>query len=164
MRTLMNSQMNQNHQSGAVLIVGLMILLLTTMVAISSMQNSNLQEKMASNSQEANRAFQAAESASDSQLNNIMGEGFNWILTAAVNQYLSDGTNWPTTTVSLSDDDISTGLQLRTISEDNTTCGNSITAEAGASTIPCYLHQLTTTASLDGSNATLTVVQGFTTR
>ena len=165
MRTLTHAGFGQRHQQkGAVLIIGLMILLLSTLIALSSMQNSNLQEKMASNSQLANRALQSAESASDSHLNDIMSSTNDWILTSAINQLLANGTNWPTTSVDVGDSGISTNLQVRTIAENDTTCGNSITAEENSNTIPCYLHQLTTTATVTGTNAAVSIIQGFTTR
>ena len=50
-------------QQGAVLIVSLVILLVITMLAIGSMQNTMLEEKMAGNSSDRNLAFQSTESA-----------------------------------------------------------------------------------------------------
>lgn len=50
-------------QKGAVLVVSLIILLLMTLVGITAMQVSTVQEKMASNLREQNIAFQAAEAA-----------------------------------------------------------------------------------------------------
>ncbi len=51
------------HQRGAVLVVSLIILLIVTMIAVSSMQGTVLQEKMAGNSLDRNLAFQTAESS-----------------------------------------------------------------------------------------------------
>ena len=56
-------QSNAAHQSGAVLIISLIMLLLLTVLATSGMQNTSLQEKMAGNLRDKNLAFQAAESA-----------------------------------------------------------------------------------------------------
>lgn len=50
-------------QRGAVLAVSLMILLVMTMIGISGMRGTVLQERMASNTKDRNQAFQAAESA-----------------------------------------------------------------------------------------------------
>ena len=50
-------------QEGFVLIVGLVILGLLTMLALSSMRDTTLQEKMAGASRDSGLAFQAAESA-----------------------------------------------------------------------------------------------------
>jgi len=51
------------HQSGAVLIVTLIMLLLMTLIGVGSMQSTSLEEKMAGNMRDKSLAFQAAESA-----------------------------------------------------------------------------------------------------
>lgn len=51
------------HQSGAVLIVSLIMLLLLTIIGVTGSQVTGLEEKMAGNSKDYNLAFQAAESA-----------------------------------------------------------------------------------------------------
>ncbi len=51
------------QQSGVVLIVGLIMLLLLTIIMISALQVTALEERMAGNLQNSNIAFQAAESA-----------------------------------------------------------------------------------------------------
>ena len=60
--------MNRNvyvlgRQQGAVLIVGLSMLLLLTVIGLSSIRGSELQERMAGNMRDHNQAFQAAEAA-----------------------------------------------------------------------------------------------------
>lgn len=50
-------------QSGLVLVVSLIMLLLLTLIGVSGMQTTALEEKMASNSRDQNIAFQAAEAA-----------------------------------------------------------------------------------------------------
>ena len=50
-------------QTGAVLVTALIYLLVLSMVGISSMRGTAMEERMASNSWEHSRAFQAAESA-----------------------------------------------------------------------------------------------------
>jgi Tfp pilus assembly protein PilX len=50
-------------QSGITLIISLVLLLLLTIIGVSSMKVSNLQEKMAGNDRDRNLAFQAAEAA-----------------------------------------------------------------------------------------------------
>lgn len=51
------------QQSGAVLVVSLIMLLLLTIIGVTSMQTTSLEEKMAGNMRDRNLAFQAAESA-----------------------------------------------------------------------------------------------------
>ena len=52
-----------NRRNGAVLIISLIILLLLTIIGMTAIQTTLLEEKMAGNLQEQNIAFQAAESA-----------------------------------------------------------------------------------------------------
>jgi type IV pilus assembly protein PilX len=51
------------HQSGAALIIGLLLLLVLTVLAISGMSTSTLELQMAGNQQYSERAFQAADTA-----------------------------------------------------------------------------------------------------
>ena len=51
------------RQSGAVLVISLVILLVITLIGVAGMNTSVMQERMAANAQNANRAFQAAESS-----------------------------------------------------------------------------------------------------
>jgi type IV pilus assembly protein PilX len=53
----------RSRQSGVTLIVCLVFLLLLTLIGVSSMQNANLQEKMAGSVKLRNESFQMAESA-----------------------------------------------------------------------------------------------------
>ncbi len=52
-----------SHQSGAVLIVSLIILLLLTLLGVTSIRTTTMEEKMAGNMRNRDLAFQAAESA-----------------------------------------------------------------------------------------------------
>jgi type IV pilus assembly protein PilX len=56
-------------ERGAALIMSLVILLILTVLGITAMGTSSLEQKMAGNTQEANRAFQAAESGLNQALN-----------------------------------------------------------------------------------------------
>lgn len=49
------------NQRGAALVTALVLLTIVTLLAITSMGTNTLEEKMAANSQEVNRAFQTAE-------------------------------------------------------------------------------------------------------
>jgi type IV pilus assembly protein PilX len=53
----------RQRESGAVLIIGLIMVLLISIIALSAIRSSNLQEAMAGNMRDRNIAFQAAESA-----------------------------------------------------------------------------------------------------
>lgn len=51
-----------SHQKGAVLAVSLLLLLVLTLLGVSSMQGTMLEEKMAGNAKDRNLAFQTSES------------------------------------------------------------------------------------------------------
>jgi len=53
----------KNKQSGAVLIVSLVLLLIMTIIGLTGMQTTVLEEKMAGNFRNSNQAFQSAEAA-----------------------------------------------------------------------------------------------------
>lgn len=55
-------KIDPNKESGAVLILGLVMVLLISIIALSAIRSSNLQEAMAGNMRDRNMAFQAAES------------------------------------------------------------------------------------------------------
>lgn len=51
------------HQTGAVLIIGMVMLVLLTIVGLAAIRGSDMQERMAGNMRDRNLAFQAAEAA-----------------------------------------------------------------------------------------------------
>ena len=59
---VMSRSRSMRAQKGAALMVGLLMLVTLTILGISSMNGTSIQLKMASNSQNKNRAFQVAES------------------------------------------------------------------------------------------------------
>ena len=60
---IVDNTMSGNRQCGAVLIISLIFLLLMTIIGVTSIQTSTLQERMAGNVRDHNRALQAAEMA-----------------------------------------------------------------------------------------------------
>lgn len=60
---LHSGKCTNNHQSGAVLAISLIMLLLLTIIGVTGSQVTSLEEKMAGNMRDRNIAFQAAESA-----------------------------------------------------------------------------------------------------
>lgn len=57
------------HQRGMALIMSLVILMILTILGVTAMGTASLEEKMAGNTQEINKAFQAAESGLIQALN-----------------------------------------------------------------------------------------------
>lgn len=78
-------QLNIKQQNGAVLMTALIMLVLLTMLGLTSMNNTTMQERMASNTQLLNRAFQAASTGIEIVFAD--GDAFDTRLTKA-----SDGT------------------------------------------------------------------------
>jgi type IV pilus assembly protein PilX len=65
-----------NKESGVVLVVSLIMLMLITLIGVSAMQNTGLEEKMAGNLRDRNMAFQAAEAAlrdAEADISNVGG-------------------------------------------------------------------------------------------
>jgi len=60
---MINKYCSFEHQSGVVLPISMIMLLLLTLVSITASQVTGLEEKMAGNSKDSNLAFQAAEAA-----------------------------------------------------------------------------------------------------
>lgn len=61
MNTITFRYHHKGSQSGAALITALVFLVIMTMLAVTSLTTATLEERMAANSQETNRVFQAAE-------------------------------------------------------------------------------------------------------
>lgn len=66
-----------DRQRGAALVMSMMILMILTILGISAMGTASLEEKMSGNTQEATRAFQAAESGLVDALNTSGGLDLN---------------------------------------------------------------------------------------
>ena len=75
---------NKNFEQGFVLITGLIFLIITTLLALSTIGSTTLQEKMASNLREKSRALEAADAALRdgearlAQFNNYQPVGVNY--------------------------------------------------------------------------------------
>lgn len=54
---------HQRHQRGAILVVSLIMLLVMTLIGVTAMQNTIMEQRMAGNTRDLNLAFQAAEAA-----------------------------------------------------------------------------------------------------
>ncbi len=62
-QTLEHKAMKRKNQTGIVLFMSLVILLILTILGLSSVQTTSLQERMSRNARDSNLAFQAAEAA-----------------------------------------------------------------------------------------------------
>lgn len=107
-----NHAFGSGYQQGMVLVIGLIFLLLMTIIGVTSIQTTTLDERMAENLRNRNVAFQGAEAA--------LRAGEAWLLASTVNQNtaranpdIADPASWdglsnpnPTGTVDTSDDSI----------------------------------------------------------
>lgn len=85
MKKTFTKKVNLNQQNGAVLLTALILLVMLTLLGLSSMSSTTMEERMASNTQLINRAFQAA--ATGIEIVFADGNAFDTRLTRA-----SDGT------------------------------------------------------------------------
>ncbi len=78
--------MNRKHQQGAALVVGLMLLVVITVLAVSGMNTATTELAMARNDLTAENAFQAAETG----LENALNQGrFNTLADTTLTQTVS---------------------------------------------------------------------------
>ena len=80
--------LSRTSQQGAVLITALMLLVILTILGITSMSTTTMEERMAANSQEINRAFQAASTGLEIVFND--GKAFDTRNTVDSNHTASD--------------------------------------------------------------------------
>ncbi len=142
-------------QRGAVLAVALILLLVITIVGLSTVQTTGLEEKMAANSQFKNMAFQASETAIEEALDD--------------SQYLSNAytssvqsTSWPTKSVATSGASLTVSSEAqfievtRGIVEDES--GTSISLDSNA--LLFYNYEIHGTATVNNTGSSNTNVQG----
>lgn len=116
--------MSKHSQQGAVLIVGLVMLLLMTIVGLSAVKGSNLQELMVGNLRDRQLAFQAAEAGlriGEDTVNDINPPDTTGIQKGLM-QELSNGSNgaywyqthiWLDSTVPANSNSVATQLDLK---------------------------------------------------
>jgi type IV pilus assembly protein PilX len=132
----MNQLNSPKRQSGVVLAVSLILLLLLTILAIAASSSSSLQERMASNAQESNVAFQASETAL-ANLNSQLRRGV--VPPADALQELV----YPTRTI-----------RTRMQSASRFAEGSSLDAEAGSGTPQIIIYDFTSSSTLDPAATT----------
>lgn len=93
----MRSHKLKRTEVGAALVMALVFLLVLTLLGISSLNTSALQEKMAGNVQDRNYAFQAAESALITG-ENLIGSSISINTVVADSSITTDGLHKPSTT------------------------------------------------------------------
>jgi len=143
---------SKKKQEGAVLAIGLLMLLIITFVAVSGMETSIMSERMAANAQSVNRVFQAAE------VSVAIAVGTdNWVddalaLCGIAEEDLPDG--WPTENINMNENNALATVEL--------SCGyKPVTGNSLNGSIVTYQLAINGAATLTDSNAEKILVAGF---
>ncbi|WP_203301798.1 pilus assembly PilX family protein [Marinobacter sediminum] len=147
-----------HRQRGAVLIVSLIILLVLTLVGIAGMNTSVLQERMAVNAQNSNRAFQAAESSVRALADELYADDLTLLRESmkdandksSVKTFTADAANGITAT-----------YQAEYLGEVIITSGSSMDANESSTLLKGFRYELRGTATMDGTGAASTVFTGI---
>jgi len=145
------------RQTGAVLIVSLMLLLVMTLLSIASMNTSVCRKKMAANSQNSNRTFQAAESAVYAMVSTVLG-GNSDELNTAMTAVSGQGT---LINVNIGTSDATSTAQVEYLGEIIATGGSSINADESSTLLSGYRFELVGTGSIDAVQAQTQIRQGI---
>jgi len=151
---------NIKRQQGAVLVVGLLLMLLATFLTVAAMNNAGVQERMAANTQNENIAFQAAESAVDDQIKQVM-DGDTSRLSQAKIQETSATPTWPTASYNAGDSDISTTVEIRGMGEAALSAGNSMDADESSARLGVARFEMRSISTIAGSGARVSIIQGL---
>ena len=90
----MTMQAIMKKQTGVVLVVGLVFLLVMTIIGVTAIQSSTMQERMAGNASDRNLAFQSAETALKRGEDEVIGQGCVDLKANTAGQPDPDATNW----------------------------------------------------------------------
>ncbi len=143
----------KNKQRGAVLIVALLLLLVTTFIGFSAMETSNLEAKMATSREIKEQTFQTAEAVIEQVLDNIP------LIAGAYAIFLQNSTNWPVQGYTFAHDSYLTGdIQVQFIS---TTPTKGYSIRKGAAGIATYYYQVIGNGVRTNTNITSTHTQGI---
>ena len=144
-------------QSGAVLIVSLMLMLAMTLLSIASMSTSVVQEKMAANAQNSNLTFQAAESAVEAQVRTVL-DGISTNLNNAMSAASGKGGIIP---VNIGTSDATATVQISYLGEIISTDGSSMNADESSTNLPGQRFELVGTGSIAAVKAQTQIRQGI---
>ena len=147
------------RQQGAALVIGLFILLIASFLAVASLNNATVQERMASNSEKVQKALRAAESAVEDQVRTAITDFSSF--SAAHGEYGKTNPNWPSEAYDIGDSDISTVVQVISIGETHLSSGYGMNADQGSTALPGIRFEAVATSAVAGSGARVTVTQGL---
>ncbi len=145
------------NQTGAVLVVSLIVLLVLTLLGVAGMNSSMMQERMAANAQHSNRAFQAAESAAGALMQQLMNGDLSML-----QQSMASADSMSTTTAfSIGGSDVSSEYTARYLGEIIISSGSSMDASESTTLLKGYRYELSGSSEISGSGASRTVFKGI---
>ena len=149
------------QQHGAVLAVSLMLLLMASLMAIATLDDSALQERMATNHQNINRAFQASESTIDNHIETATEGGDISMFATARTEGEKANPSWPTSSFNSGSENISTSMTIIYKGEVSLSGGNSLDANESSVRITGARFEYVATSSITNTGASVDVVQGI---
>ncbi|MDX1817842.1 MAG: PilX N-terminal domain-containing pilus assembly protein [Marinobacter sp.] len=146
-------------QRGAALIISLIVLLVLTLIGVAGMNTSVMQERMAVNSQNSNRAFQAAESTVSALTNQLYANDLSLLRESMQN---ASGESSKVTVSNLDSGNGITGTyQARYLGEIIITSGSSMDANESSSQLKGYRYELIGEATMANTGAEARVFKGI---
>lgn len=146
-------------QQGAALIVSLVVLLVLTLIGVAGMNTSVMQERMAVNSQNANRAFQAAESTVSALTNQLYANDLS-LLRESMQSATEESSVVSVTTLD-SGNGIKGTYQARFLGEIIITSGSSMNADESSSQLKGFRYELIGEAEMANTGAEARVFKGI---
>ncbi|SFN45138.1 type IV pilus assembly protein PilX [Marinobacter pelagius] len=145
-------------ERGATLIVSLIVLLVLTLIGVAGMNTSVMQERMAVNSQNSNRAFQAAESTLRSLLDEVYANNLDLLRQSM--QETSRESDRVTVTVD-EDNGVTGSYQARFLGEVIITSGSSMDADESSNQLKGFRYELEGEAGVANTGAAARVFKGI---
>ncbi|MCM0610991.1 PilX protein [Marinobacter sediminum] len=157
MKQISQNGFGQKH-SGAALIISLIILLVLTLIGVAGMNTSVMQERMAVNSQNSNRAFQAAESTVGALTNQLYANDLDLLRESM--QSASEESSKVEQTLDASNG-VTGRYQVRYLGEIIITSGSSMNADEGSSDLKGYRYELIGESEMANTGAGARVFKGI---
>ncbi len=144
-----------SKQSGAVLAIALILLLVITLVGVSTLQTTGLEEQMAANVQFKNLAFQSSETAIEEALDDT--QFLSDAYTASI-----DGSAWPTKTATTNSLVVTAVAEAEFVEQTKNVVesDSSTSVSIGGAAWSYYNYQVRGTSNITNAGTSNTNVQG----
>ncbi|WP_456085437.1 pilus assembly PilX family protein [Marinobacter lipolyticus] len=146
------------RERGATLIVSLIVLLVLTLIGIAGMNTSVMQERMAVNSQNSNRSFQAAESTVRSLMDLVYANNLDLLRESMQN---ASGLSSEVNVTIDSGNGVSGSYQARYLGEVIVTSGSSMDADESSNQLKGFRYELEGEANMTNTGASARVFKGI---